>query len=338
MPNSNTTLQSVIDYARLMPELEPVLAVGGFSQQPALTIANDTLIAMLSPGMNWKWNRFKSPVFYTNSWQQDYAVNNINVGWIEHGFIVDINNTALPPPIWPLEVVRDLEKTSWIVGRIGQVCWLPNDQLTYVAWTASTLYTQIIGTPSNPGTPVTQIQDPNGNYWRVTNNVNASVTSGTTQPTWPTTPVYPTYQSPSTVSTKVTDGSVIWEAINPSGQGYRVNPLPSQSGLYYQINPITQKRPITFTNVTQTLEPIPDDYASYFRDGFIAHAYRHSKQPDVRAKFQDSYKMWIDGMQQSLSKSMREKEEAGFYPSENLMSNGYPLYLGPANPYYPGGY
>lgn len=336
MPNSNITLQSVIDYAVTMPDLQPVLAVGGFSQQPALTIANDTMIAMLAPGMNWKWNRFIVPQFYTNSWQQDYAANNVRLGWAEHAFIVDINNTALPPPVWPLEVVRDLEVTSWQYGRVGQVAWLPNNQLTYGNWIANATYTQILGTPQNPGTPVNQIVDPNGNPWTVSNSVNATVMTGATEPTWPTSPAYPTYQSPTTLPTLVSDGSVVWQAINPSGQGFRVNPLPSQSGLYYQINVIGQKRPVTFTNVTQTLEPIPDDYASYFRSGFIAHTYRHSKQADVRARFQTEYQLWMTGMQQSLSKSMREKEEAGFYPSESVMNSGYANYIGPANPYYPG--
>lgn len=333
MPNSNITLQSVIDYARTMPDLEPVLAVGGFSQQPALTIANDTMMALLSPGMNWKWNRFIVPQFYTNSWQQDYAANNVNLGWAEHGFVVDINNTALPPPVWPIEVVRDLEVTSSQFGRCGQVCWLPNNQLTYGQWSPGQSYTQILGTPSNPGNPLNQIQDPNGNFWTVANNLNATVVTGSSQPTWPTTIAYPTYQSPTTLPTLVSDGSVIWQAINPSGQGFRVNPLPPQSGLYYQVNVIGQKRPPSFVNVTQTLEPIPDDYASYFRQGFIAHAYRHSKQQDVRARFQTEYQLWMSGMQQSLSKSMREREEAGFYPSESLLNSGYCSYVGPAYPF-----
>lgn len=339
MGNSTITLQSVIDYARTMPELNPVLAVGGFSQEPALTIANDTMMSMLSPGMNWKFNRSIVPQFFTNSWQQDYAVPGVvNVGWLEHGFIVDFNNTGLPVPIWPIEVVRDLEQTSWQSGQIGQICWLPNDELVYGTWAASKVYTRIQGTPSNPGTPITQIKDPNGNLWLVSNNFGATVTTGSTQPTWPTTPVYPTYDDPTIVATTVTDGTVIWVAINPSGQGFRVSPLPSQSGLYFQVNPIAQKRPPQFTTPTQTLNPIPNDYANFFRQGFIAHAYRHSQSKDIRAKFADEYKLWVVSMQEAIGKSMREREEAGFYPTEALMSSGWYGYVGPANPYWSGGY
>jgi hypothetical protein len=337
--NSSVTLQSVVDYARTMPELNPVLAVGGFSQQPALTIATDTMIAMLSPSMNFKFNRSIVEPFYTNSWQQDYAVPGVvSLGWIEHAYMVDINNTAYPPPIWPLEVVRDLERTSWQIGRIGQVAWLPNDQLVYAAWTANSTYTKIIGTPANPGTPLTQIVDPNGNLWSVSNNLTTTVTTGTVQPTWPANPIYPTYANPGILATTVTDGTVVWEAINPKGQGFRVGPLPPQSGLYYQVNPVAQNRPPAFTSMTQVINPIPDDYASYFRQGFIAHSYRHSTDKNVRAKFKDEFALWMESMHECAAKSMREKEDAGFYPTESIMSNGYPVYLGPANPYYPGGY
>lgn len=337
--NSSITLQNIVDYARTMPELNPVLAVGGFSQQPALTIATDTMIAMLSSAMNFKFNRQIVPPFYTNSWQQDYAVPGvINLGWIEHSYMVDINNTALPPPIWPLEVIRDLERTSWQIGRIGQVCWLPNDQLIYTSWAASQTYTKILGTPSNPGTPLTQIVDPNGNLWVVSNNLNSTVTTGTVQPTWPSSPLFPTYTNPSQGATTVVDNTVIWTAINPKGQGFRVGPLPPQSGLYYQVNPVGQTRPPAFTSMIQTLNPVPDDYASYFRQGFIAHAYRHSSDKNIRAKFKDEFSLWMQALADSPAKSMREKEDAGFYPTESIMSNGYPVYLGPANPFYPGGY
>ncbi|HEX3682207.1 MAG TPA: hypothetical protein VHU83_06660 [Bryobacteraceae bacterium] len=332
--NSSITLQSVIDYARSFGDLQPVLAVGGYSQQPALTIANDTMAAMCSPAINWKWNRTRIPPFYTNSLQQDYAVPGVvRAGWLEHGFIVDINNTATPPPLWPIETVRDLEATSWQWGRIGQVAWLPNDQLTYGTWQANATYTKILGTPGNPGTPLTQIVDPNGNFWAVSNNLNATVTTGSTQPTWPTSPTFPTYTNPTQAATTVTDGTVVWVAINPKGQGFRVNPLPPSSGLYYQINVIAQMRPVQFTATTQTLDPIPDDYANYFRQGFIAHAYRHSPDPKIQAKFKVEFELWTGAMATAVRQMDREKESNGIYPSESVMSSGYPIYPGPAYPF-----
>ena len=339
--NSTITLQSVVDHARTFNELTPVLSVSGYELQPALTIASDVMATMLAPGMNWKWNRFKVPVWYTNAWQQDYAVPGVVLlQWLEHGFIIDINNTALPTPFWPVECVRDLDATSWQVARIGQVCWLPNDQLTYGTWQPNAFYNQILGTPANSTTPTPpwQIQDPNGNFWVVSNMANQSVQTGITEPTWPTTPVYPTYSNPTQAPTTVNDNTVVWMAINPKGQGFRVNPLPSAGSLYFQVNLIGQKRPPQFINLQQTLDPIPDDYATFFRQGFIAHAYRHSPDPRIRAKAQDAIAAWSSSMTQALTQAMREREEAGFFPTESVTSGAYPLYIGPANPFYPAGF
>lgn len=333
MGNSTVTLQSVVDFARTFSEVTPVLATGGFSQQPALTIANDTMTAMLSPKMNWKFNRAKAPVFYTNSFQQDYAANNVLVAWAEHAFIIDINNTALPKPVWTLEVVRDLEATFQQYGMPGQVAWLPNDQLTYGTWTANTTYGQMLNVPSGPANSINQIQDPNGNYWRVTNNLASSVTTGNTQPTWPTTLTYPTYLNPAIAATTVTDGTVIWQALNPKGQGWRLNPLPPQTGVVYQVNVIVQNRPILFSAIGQVIEPIPDDYAPYFRQGFVTHAYRHSPEARVRMKFQDEFKLWITAMGEATSRSDRERDAAGFYPSQALLDNNYTINVGPAWPF-----
>lgn len=333
MPNSTTTLQSVVDHGRTFSELSPVLATGGFSQQPALTIANDTMIAMLSPKMNWKFNRQRTPVFYTNSFQQDYAANNVTLAWIEHAFIVDINNTALPKPIWTLEVVRDLERTFQQYGMPGQICWLPNDQLTYVIWTANTKYGQLLGVPSGPANPIQQIQDPNGNFWFVSNNLNATVTTGATQPIWTNPPLFPTFTNPTQVASTITDGTVVWTALNPKGQGFRLNPLPPQTGVVYQINPISQLRPPLITGIGQTIEPIPDDYSSYFRQGFIAHCYRHSPEMKIRGKFQDEFKLWIASMLEASAKSDRERDAAGFYPSQAILDSNYTIDVGPAWPF-----
>src|SRR5208337_5320543 len=99
MGNSTVKLQSVVDYARTYPDLNPVLSTGGFSQEPALTIANDVMIAMLSRPFAPKWNRIRLPYFYTNSWQQDYAFASpalLNLSWLEYGVLMDVNSTSSP--------------------------------------------------------------------------------------------------------------------------------------------------------------------------------------------------------------------------------------------------
>lgn len=337
MGNSTVRISDVVSYAKSFPDIAPVvqMAAGGVSLQPSLNIANDTMTEIIAQVFNWKWNRAKYPVFYTNSWQQDYATNMVNCGWLENGVIVDINNTAQPKPIYPLEVVKDLPMTSNQYGRPGQVCWFPNDQLQYGTWPgAEQTYTQPLGATTVPGNPITQIQDSNGNFWVVT---TYGIT-GSTEPSWPTSLAYPTQGSPTTTATTVTDGSVVWTALNPKGQGVRCNPIPPQTGMIYQFNLFYQYRPFAFSNglftaFNQTLEPIPDDFVKYFKDGFVAFAYNHSSDKGLRGKFQDQYNLWKKSLMDAKTQGDRERENYGFYPTNGIMQGSGNIYPGPAYPF-----
>ncbi len=354
MPNSSTTVGSIVGYAKTFPDLAAIIqtTAAGSSLQPALTIANDVMIEMLAPAFNWKYNRFLLPLLYTNSFQQDYALNVVNLGWLEHGFFVDINNTAYPLPVWPLEVVKDLERTSTQYGIPGQASWLPNDQLFYATWGAPNTTPnvnnsvgpnpqplQVIATPlgvtASPSNPCLQVQDAFGQFWAVT-------TFGTTGASNPfavkIAQTYPTPNNPTAVATTVTDGTVVWTAINPKGQGIRCSPLPAQNGIVYQFNLVGQYRPFAFSNgpftsFDQTIEPVPDDFAKYFRDGFIAMAYAHSSDPKLRGKYQDMFNNWKNSMFDARKQGDRERDNNGFYPSTPILSGTGVTYLGPAYPW-----
>ena len=240
MGNSTIQLQAVVDYAKTMPELNPVLSTGGFSDQPARSIANRVMVDMLTagafPGQSappWKWNRVKIPPVYTNSWQQDYALNTTNnISWFENGVIVDINSSTQPKTKYPFESNRDLAETDVQYGQPGQFCWFPNDQLIYGTWGGGNLgegtlsnpgpgsvYGAIIGTGSQAANPFTQVKDPNGNLWTLQptvafpNNFTVSVTLGSVQPSWPTNPTYATYQNPYVVQTVANGGTYFGPAV-----------------------------------------------------------------------------------------------------------------------------
>ena len=69
---STLTLQQVVRYAQSFPELSPVFPASGWTQEPALSIANDMMQEFLQEGMNWKFNSALLNPFLTVSLQQDY--------------------------------------------------------------------------------------------------------------------------------------------------------------------------------------------------------------------------------------------------------------------------
>lgn len=362
--NSTVTLQSIVDDAGTLGDTAPALATGGYSVP--VSIANDVLTAMLLGGpegspLNWKWNRINATPFPTISFQQDYFSQAVNISWIEYAWASNINQTSVPKQKQDLEVHRDLFVTYQQAGYPGKICWIPNDQCQTGTWgntplgpTASNpsgnttaigsnltglqnpgpnvVYTNPLGTPNQPINATTCIADPNGNLWQLT----TYGTCGSTQPSWPTNPVYPTLNSPSTAPTTQADGTCVWTAVNPKGQGFRLNPIPPQTGVVWLIQAVCQMRVNLFQTLGQTIDPIPDDYSSYFKQGFFCQCFRRNPDPKVRAKFPDEWKLWLDALMKSLKSGQREADDAGFYPSMSIMDSGFGYsQINPAQPYGP---
>ena len=135
MGNSTIRLQDVMDEVASIGDLNTVFDnTGGWANKPAISIGNDVMSELISVRFPWKWNRFKVIPFPTTSLQQDYVSTTQNLSWLENGLRVDINNTQIPPPTWPVTVVRDLPMDYLQAGWPEQVCWFPNDQLEQTAW------------------------------------------------------------------------------------------------------------------------------------------------------------------------------------------------------------
>lgn len=163
---STYTLQNIVDRVQSFADLEPILNVGGFSMEPALTIANDVFQAICEVNFPHKWNRGQLPLFYTWSWQQDYALVNpdnssvYGFEWLEKGVAINISSTQIPKPWTRIECGRDLPKRtgSFVVNggtQIGDpgylVSSLPNNELYYGTWGAPNINNQSWGNNPQPG-------------------------------------------------------------------------------------------------------------------------------------------------------------------------------------------
>lgn len=353
MGNSTITIRQLVDDVRTYPELAPVLPTGGFSDQPALSIVHSTMTVMLmgSPDgepFNWKWNRILVPPFYLNSYQQDYFIPGlVNLGWLEGCTAVYQNSTAFPKNIRQVEVRRDVQETSAQTGNLAKICWMQNDTMIVGQWGQSQLssvsglanpgpgvvYTSPVGLTQLPNNPITCITDAFGNFWVVTQYG----TCGNSNPfSTNQNPVYPTLANQAIVSTTVTDGTVVWTAVNPKGQGLRINPQPAQTGPLWMIQPVGQAKVPFYTKLSQYLDPLPDDYYTYFKQGFIAHCFRRSPDPKVRAMFKEEWAIWLKSLDNAVKQGAREMDDWGFVPASNIMDTGWSFNpVNPAMPYGP---
>lgn len=365
--NSTISLQEIVDDASTLGDTAPALATGGFSAAPAISIANDVIQTMINGGptgsaFNWKWNRFNVPSFLTISYQQDYFVPGLNnLGWLESAWASNVNQTSVPKQVVAMEVHKDLMVTYAQTGYPGKICWIPNDQMNTGTWGNSPLgpttnqpngdtagfgmnaaglqnpgpnviYTNPLGILQTPPNATTCITDPNGNLW----NLTTYGTCGSTQPAWPVSPFYPTYAATTVTASTVTDGTCIWTAVNPKGQGLRLNPIPPQTGIVWLIQAVGQMRTPRFTNLAQLINPVPDDYANYFKQGFFAECYRRSPDPKVRAKYTQERQIWLDALERAVRQGDREMDDFGFYPGDNFVDTSWGINpITPAAPYGP---
>jgi hypothetical protein len=320
MGNSNVKLMDIVDEVAVMGDLTPVLkSTGGYAAQPALSIANTVMGEMLSVRFPWKWNRAKVPAFVLTPLQQDYASLTVNnIGWLENGVRIDINNTQVPPPSWKVTAVRDIEIDNSIGGFPGEVCWYSNHQLEYAQWPGpGVVYTNPVGQAAPNNNKPTNIYDAAGNILVLTQygTTGASAPSGTTG---------------AAAGVVIPDGSCQWTVADPNAQGFRFLPRPPTGGNVWLMRIFAQmKQPPRYINLGQFIDPIPDEYAKWFIDGFIAYTHRYSTNPAVLARYPLMKREWLESVAAAARQGDKEDEAKGFFPDQAIQSPSFIQDQGP---------
>ncbi len=113
--SSTITLQQTVDWARTFTRLIPIVGVGGFTNEPALTICNRVIQEILAPSFNWKFNRKSAPAFDTVNEQQEYTLAGVtDIGWLERCIAEHKESSAVVKPKIEIECVYSLPKTHII--------------------------------------------------------------------------------------------------------------------------------------------------------------------------------------------------------------------------------
>ena len=249
--NYTVTVQHLGNQLRANPEFYNVLGgAAGWAQEPLLTLSNEIMSRILAENMPWKWNRHLIPPFLTVSLQQDYCTQITDVGWLENGWLVDINNSTsnsngAPKPLRSLNVVRDMLWTSAQAVPFD-VSFIPNYQASLGLWQASTAYSCGYGVSMTPKSPIQQFADVNGNilYIDSTNlglNIESPGYTGTTLvppgvfPYGVSGSTQPAAPPNATPGSMVQDGTVVWTVADPQGFALRVSPLPALNGLTWYV-------------------------------------------------------------------------------------------------------
>lgn len=353
--SNSPTVQDVAKQLKANPAFYNILGgAAGWSAEPILTISNEILSRILAENMPWIWNRALVPPFLTVSLQQDYCTQLTDIGWLENGWIMDINNSisnnnGAPKP------TRDLETVRYVPQTAGQsvpfnLCYIPNSQAILGAWAPNTQFGCGYGVPMTPRTPIQQFMDVNGNILYIDStqlglNLESPGYTGTTiippaaffpyGTSGSTQPAAPPNATPGTL---VQDNTVVWTVAPPDGYAMRVSPLPALNGLCWWVQCQYQIAPPVLTRMQDQIG-VPNYMAYLFRQGCRAMLYQFQGDKEGAQMYQE----WEEQLYKALRAGDRQQDEYSLYPSHSIMQ-GYnpwesPQNIGAAWPFspWPGG-
>lgn len=325
---STITLQQVADYARTQTSLLPIVGVGGFTQEPALSFCNDVLQEMLSAPYNWRFNRASIQPFTTVQYQQDYALTNavatvttplpsqaVNVGIGNVHIQTQANNGATQSgttvtivTCWPHGFSQGQSVTIAGVVVVGY-----NGTFTITGTPTTTSFTYTTGgglTPSGgPGIAninwiercvledfqSTSPLKPNHEIEVVANLPKESI-------------IQPPFKVAHQYDTQDTNGLTI-----PT---FRMWPVPS-SQIWNAYTDYQQRGPL-LTDMSNTWTPIPDELAYVYRQGFLAKAFTHAEDPRGVVE-QQKFIMYLA---KALNIKDYEIQHQSFFPTRAVMIGG----------------
>lgn len=345
-----TTVAQLAQQLKQNPEFYNLLGgAAGYSTEPFLTICNEVMCRILAEGMPWKWNRKLIPPFLTVSLQQDYCTQLTDIGWLENGWIVDINNSTsnsngAPKPIRGLETVRDQLWTSTQSVPFN-VSFIPNYQASLGLWQANTEYGCGYGVAQLPRSPIQQFLDVNGNilYIDSTNlglNIESPGYTGTTIPLVTPNPygtsgvTQPAAPPNATPGTMIADGTVVWTVADPQGYAIRMSPVPALNGLAYLAVIQYQLAPPNLLYLSSPFSPIPQNMLYVVRAGLRAALTRENDFQKGAALYAE----WEEQLTKSVRAADRQQEDFVMYPTQPIFGTTQPYGwsgIGAANPFGP---
>jgi hypothetical protein len=323
MSQSTVTVQQVVNYASQHTELMPIVGVGGFSNEPALSFANDVLSELLAQPFPWKFNRKVAPILVTQQWKQDYKFAGASAFTQNGGAAIGLASANAITEAANTVTVNTIEPHNFNVGdtvfMTGNTVAAYNSAFSSTpsgsSWTGGWT---ILSTPSTTSFTFTH----------ATSGLAASGAPGITDLGW--------LESATMVNMNDTAaGQYVYylqavrtlepasrqfipdrvSVLSDDGAGtitvrlrYLPGPQPLGVTLVYQI------RPTLLTSLSATWAPFPDEYAYVYRQMFLAHAFRFANSARADVEYQKA----MANVAKALGSNDREQSEEYVTPEASL--------------------
>lgn len=115
----NITLQNVANFCSTHADLLPLSGIGGFTNEPFLSIANDAISDLLVDPNDWKFNRQEMAMLVTCPQKQDYQFAGavaFSLGSTAQGWAIDLSTNSAITVAGGVVTVNTIEPHRFAIG------------------------------------------------------------------------------------------------------------------------------------------------------------------------------------------------------------------------------
>lgn len=325
---STVSLQSVVNLCRTHVELMPIADVGGFSNEPALSLANDTLQELLAQPYNWKFNMKTLPLLVMQPYRQDYLFAGACAFTSKGGVGIDLAANAAISESGTTVTVNTLQDHNF---SVGDTVYMTGN--TVVAYNSTFSQTQTSSGWSG-GWAITAIPTSRSfTFTHVSSGLANSGAAGITDFGWlsdatqtdlNTSDAVPKPWIVKCVKTlqRTSLGGRPEKAcvVSDSGTGVltvRFSSVPTASVWCVTFN--YQAKAILKTDLTQSWSPFPDEFGFVYRQMFLARCYRYLDHR--RADAEEARALGM--IQKALGRDDVEESDQRVSPEQTIMGDEY---------------
>jgi hypothetical protein len=330
MSNNTITLQSVANFTSTMVDLMPISGVGGYTNEPFLSIANSAISEILMSQIDWGFNRIEMPTFYTAMNKQDYTISGaaaFTLGSTSTGASIALATSNGITESGNTVTVNTLEAHRFSAGDVvymsGNTVAAYNSTFTdngsSTAWSGGWT---ILTTPTTKSFTFTH----------ASSGLGTSGAPGITDFGWLASATMVELNNTSSPQNSKILTAVkelpVWSIVsNPekvavikdNGDGtlkVRFKFVPGST--IWGVNLVYQAQPILKTALTGAgvgdWSPIPDSYSALIRQAVIYAAYRYLGNPKEAVEYQKFQAM----IQKASGADDREASDVHVVPAESL--------------------
>jgi hypothetical protein len=343
MANCTRTLQQEVNFASTHADLLPLAGVGGYTDEPALSLCNDALSDLISDPNDWKFNRVEMPILFTcpNKLDQlfagaciftlSYSNSGAISGWQSQGWGIAINGISVSGGVVTVTTLENhripVGAQVYMTGNVMTTGTTANYNSTFtdngsnsqwsVFWTVTAITANTIQFAASAGQNNSDAGGAPGitNFGYATSAAFQELNNTSSPPNVQPCTVYRELPYVSRVSNP--DRASVIADLGTGVLKIRYGFVPGST--VWGLKLVYQAKAPMKVALTDTWAPFPDNFACVYRQALLWRMYRYLNDSKADAEYQ-KLKMEIAKVQ---SADDAETTDVHLIPEESLMNSDF---------------